>query len=452
MLTQLSARNFKSWAAIDQMRLAPITGFFGTNSSGKSSILQLLLLIKQTIESSDRKAVLDFGDEKSLVSLGGFRDVVFGHVEGSEIEFGVSWDFPEAHVSDHIARRTRVWQFKEVRFRVRIKEDERGFTRVVSFEYDADGHRFAVRQSPSEPGKYRVILEGSEFEQQEREGGLAYDLPISGKFYEFPIDIRADYRALVPGGLSAYLEEAFKAVYYLGPLRDSPNRHYLWGGMKPTDMGRRGERVVDVLLASRRARDGKAMESNQERQSLEGHIVYWLKRLGLIHDFWIEPIGEGTNLYRVQVQSAPGAPKVLLPDVGFGVSQVLPVLALCYYVPEGSTILLEQPEMHLHPSAQMGLADVFIDAVQNRHIQIILESHSEHLLGRLQRRIAEGTFDPNEAALYFCEMGEGGSRLTPLHLDPFGNITNWPEHFFGDEFGEMAAATQAAMKRKQGIA
>ena len=79
MLTQLSITNFKSWRFIPQMRLAPITGLFGTNSSGKTSILQLLLMLKQTIDSSDRLQVLEFGDERSLTNLGSFRDVVYGH-------------------------------------------------------------------------------------------------------------------------------------------------------------------------------------------------------------------------------------------------------------------------------------------------------------------------------------------------------------------------------------
>jgi predicted ATPase len=151
----------------------------------------------------------------------------------------------------------------------------------------------------------------------------------------------------------------------------------------------------------------------------------------------------------VRVQKAPDSAEVLITDVGFGVSQILPVLVLCYYVPEHSTVLLEHPEIHLHPSAQSGLADVFIDVIRNRNLQIIVESHSEHLLRRFQRRIAEEKLASNEAAFYFCEMGGGGSSLTPLELDLIGQISNWPKDFFGDEFGEMAEITKARLKRKQ---
>ena len=92
MLTQLSLRNFKSWKKIDKMRLAPVTGLFGTNSSGKTSILQLLLMLKQTIESSDRAQVLEFGDEKSLTNLGSFRDVVYQHEKPGTMDFSLNWN------------------------------------------------------------------------------------------------------------------------------------------------------------------------------------------------------------------------------------------------------------------------------------------------------------------------------------------------------------------------
>jgi predicted ATPase len=110
---------------------------------------------------------------------------------------------------------------------------------------------------------------------------------------------------------------------------------------------------------------------------------------------------------------------------------------------------LEQPEIHLHPRVQSSLADVLIDAVKYRKVQIILESHSEHLLRRLQLRIAEEKISPESTALYFCKMENGTSQLTPLEVDIFGNISNWPEEFFGDDFGELAAMTEAAIRRKR---
>jgi predicted ATPase len=102
----------------------------------------------------------------------------------------------------------------------------------------------------------------------------------------------------------------------------------------------------------------------------------------------------------------------------------------------------------LHPKVQAGLADVLIDAIINKDIQIILESHSEHLLRRLQRRIAELEFKHKDAALYFCEPIKGESQLRKLEMDLYGNVQNWPENFFGDEMGELAAISEAIYRRK----
>lgn len=100
---------------------------------------------------------------------------------------------------------------------------------------------------------------------------------------------------------------------------------------------------------------------------------------------------------------------------------------------------------------QAGLADVFIDACKTRNLQIVIESHSEHLLRRLQRRIAEEALAADDAALYFVRMGQAESQLERLDVDLFGNIRNWPEHFFGDELGDLVAMTEAAARRQQQV-
>ncbi|RYZ14370.1 MAG: DUF3696 domain-containing protein, partial [Myxococcaceae bacterium] len=86
---------------------------------------------------------------------------------------------------------------------------------------------------------------------------------------------------------------------------------------------------------------------------------------------------------------------------------------------------------------------------QPRNIQLLVESHSEHLLRRVQRRIAEGKLRPEETALYFCSPGPEGSRIEKLKLDEYGNIINWPKDFFGDDMGDLVAMSEAAMKRQQ---
>ena len=109
---------------------------------------------------------------------------------------------------------------------------------------------------------------------------------------------------------------------------------------------------------------------------------------------------------------------------------------------------MEQPEIHLHPSVQSGLADVILQVSKQRNIQVIVESHSEHLLQRFQRRVAEESYPVEELKLYFCDSQQGESKLIDLEIDEFGDIKNYPDNFFGDEMAEMAATHKAALKRK----
>lgn len=457
MLTSLRIRNFKSWADTGVMRLAPITGLFGTNSSGKTSILQLLLLLKQTAESSDRAQVLNLGDDRGSVNLGTFRDVLHRHSTERPLGWSVAWNLPKPlsptdpeHAGQHL------FSAREVTFSASVSAAKNGAGPHPS----VDELHYTLPVSTPRGGAQQVELgmrrerdgyqlSHSGFEPK-RVRGRAWPLPAPVKCYGFPDQVFGYFQNT---GFLADVELAFEEmlahVFYLGPLREYPQRQYTWAGARPSDMGPRGARVVDALLASRADEHRISRGKGRRRLSLEQMVATWLRDLGLIHSFEVRPVAEGSTLYQVLVRRHQGAEEVPITDVGFGVSQILPVLALCYYVPEGSTIILEQPEIHLHPSVQAGLGDVIIDAVRARHVQVLVESHSEHLLRRLQRRVAEEQLAASDTALYFCGMGrEGVSELSELELDLFGDITNWPRDFFGDEVGELASTARAQAKRR----
>ena len=177
-------------------------------------------------------------------------------------------------------------------------------------------------------------------------------------------------------------------------------------------------------------------------------IAHWLRELGLIQEFRLEELAKGTNLYRAIVRTTGSGAHSLLTDVGFGVSQVLPALVLLYYVPEGSVVLMEQPEIHLHPAVQSKLADVILNVAEARSVQVVVESHSEHLMRRFQRRVAEGKSSSDDVRLYFVRADGRSARLSDLTLNKWGEIENWPDNFFGDEMGEIAAIAKASLNRK----
>jgi hypothetical protein len=268
-------------------------------------------------------------------------------------------------------------------------------------------------------------------------------LPEPVKCYGFPDVASAVYQnADFLAELSHQFDELMSSISYVGPLRDRPRRRYQWQGSSPTFVGPRGENTVAAILAARR------QSRTTGKRSFEENLGYWLKHMGLIDQFALVEVGSGTNLYELRVAVAGSPTKVSITDVGFGISQVLPVLVQVFYSPRGTPVILEQPEIHLHPAAQSALGDVLLGAVKDNGTQLIVETHSEHLLHRIQRRIAEEGISKDDVALYFIDAGDGRSEINELKVDEYGNITNWPQDFFGDEMGDLAAMTEAAAERR----
>ncbi len=468
MFTKLRIQNFKSWADTGEFRMAPLTGFFGTNSSGKTAILQFLLMLKQTVESSDHNRILHLGgDQYSYVDLGTNYDISHRHKLPEKLKFSFEWRpkyinsfslfMPIMKINNPQTNHTEQYTNKPLKFESVIDIEENQ-TSVDFFKYsfiveDYEWNHFSVINSGEPSNKerfYKLRKDGKLFQAWE-------DLELA-KGQESVILGLEDFQ-IFKGYASKYFsnsmfptpnnwlitlapayEDLFRNTYYLAPLREYPKRIYLWSGENPQDVSKQGESAFSALLAS-----------NKKNPEVQTAVAKALKELGLIDSFRLNAIAENRGYYEVLVKRSPNSAEVLITDVGFGVSQVLPILVLCYYAPKGSTLIFEQPEIHLHPSVQAGLADIFIEVIKTRNIQIIIESHSEHLLRRLQRRMAEEKdgFTNEDAALYFCKMdNQGDSELVPLEIDTYGNICNYPEGFFGDEMGDIVAMNKAAIKRQ----
>lgn len=454
MLERLRVENFKSWSMVD-LSLGPVTGLFGSNSSGKTSLIQFLLMLKQTKDSVDRSLDLDLGGENSLVNLGHFKNVVHGHDLSKAISWELRWTLPEELVISDPEKKRQSELFKGDSLSINTSVyEKRGAPSTSFLAYVFNNATFSLTAKHEKATEFSLKCEGDSANFRFiRQPGRVWTLPGPIKSYAFPDRAKTYFQN--SGFLSEFereYENFIDKIFYLGPLREYPKRQYTWAGSKPSDVGRRGERVIDAMLAANAQGEKQNLKFKGRLLQLDAVIGHWLKELGLIHDFSIEEIADGTNLYQTKVRKTKSSPETSIMDVGFGVSQVLPVLVLLHYVPEGSTVLLEQPEIHLHPAVQSGLADVIVHAATHRNVQVIVESHSEHLLRRLQRRVAEGAIKADQTKLYFCDYQNAASSLTPLELNMFGEIENWPKDFFGDEFSEIAAIRKAGLEKKMGRA
>lgn len=462
MLKHLQIRNFKGWKDTGEIRMAPITLFFGANSSGKSSIGQFLMMLKQTVESSDRKIVFYPGGKNSAVQLGSFQEMVYQRDTNNKISFAYRWTLPrKLTIKDPLHSKTFSGDTLSFSAEVGLSGEDQRVLLLDHLEYELSDNEkvllaVGMKHKPDSMANYEVMSQLYEFKRKQ---GRAWSLGAPVRFYGFPQEVAAYYQnADFVQSLNLEHETLFRSLFYLGPLRTKAERLYTWSGIQPESVGYSGEHTVAAILASRDRIIGlrkKGATRASPGRPFEEIIALKLKEMGLIEDFRVDFISDQRQEYEVLIRTRGSTEWVDLPDVGFGISQVLPVLVQCFHAPKDSIILMEQPEIHLHPSAQSALADVMIDVVNskengaNRNIQLIIETHSEHFLRRLQRRIAEEALSKDTISVYFANIDSAPPKLQPLKLDVFGNILNWPENFFGDEMGDITEHAKAALKRRR---
>ncbi len=367
MLRRLRIQNFKAWQDTRSIDLAPLTVLFGSNSSGKSSINHLLMMLKQTMRSPDRNTVFEVGDNSAAVRLGSFREAIFGHDLDRELQFETEWQLASSlNVRD--PQTGERYSGDKLLFQAAARQSPR--SRVVQsegFQYSLeaeDGAVLAARIVRGESRKDRWRLETDGYKLV-RNPGRAWELPKPVQFYGFPQEASLYYQnALFLSDLELTLESLINDLSYLGPLRSRPERLYSWTGGEPEDVGWQGGNTIQALLgASDRRLNTRHKTALRPFQQI---IAEWLQQMDLVYSFSVVPIAPDRDEYEVRVRTSKNTEEVKLTDVGFGISQVLPVIVQAFYAPVNSTVMIEQPEIHLHPSVQASLADVLIAATRAR--------------------------------------------------------------------------------------
>ena len=233
--------------------------------------------------------------------------------------------------------------------------------------------------------------------------------------------------------IPASFKEKLTAVRYLGPLRSYPERLYKVPGVNSYFSGLRGEFTHHRLYY---------------QPGLVHLVNEWFERFEIPYKLDVTTVGDitvsGEYIALVLVDRASGTP-VTLADVGFGINQILPVIVegVDFFTGvEGRILCVEQPEIHLHPRLQANLADLMIANIRGEgEKQWIVETHSELLILRIQRRIREGKLDPSDVSVLYVDPNATdteGSEILQLRLDEHGDfIDTWPDGFFEENFREL---------------
>ncbi|WP_246545471.1 AAA family ATPase [Pelotalea chapellei] len=428
MLTHLKLENFKIWKTTGPMRLAPVTLLLGTNSSGKSSLIQSLLLIRQTVKGDDRNLDLNFGNPEAgdSVTLGRYSDVVTNHIYGDQIGIEFRWS-KTGDAADSII------------FSAKYRLGPAGSATIDSLRLGRDGQGFMVQRRKE--GIYRLWL-GKERISRRQSADFR---PIrSFAFSPAAIErLKEDGSRIAEIG--PQLLDELSRIIYLGPVRRLAQRDYIWNGRMPTTIGDDGNKAVEALIASGVA--GNLAAKKRKPAPPEARLIVetgnWLKRMELADELSVKQLGSST---RCELMIKRDGETSNIKDVGVGVSQVLPVIVAALHAEPGHIVIIEEPESHLHPLAESLLAELFATVSKERGVQFIIETHSEHLFRRMQTLIAKKDVTTPHCAMYFVERDGKQAKLLELIADEVGRIKNWPKNFFGDALGESRLQAELAIK------
>ena len=251
---------------------------------------------------------------------------------------------------------------------------------------------------------------------------------------------RSEYLSLVyekSGALKPVLDLTIKAstllrgylenLVYIRPLRSYPERLYIFGGNNGEQVGQGGKNLADVLYT-------KPDVLNAVNKQFElFDLGYEIK----ISKFKDEETSELSDVFAIRLIDKYTKVNVSLLDVGFGISQILPVI-IKSVSSENETIIIEQPEIHIHPRLQAQLGSLLAESVKSFGNRFIIETHSEHLLLRLQKLIRNGELSHEDIAVVYVDRGKNGSQCLELRIDSEGDfIDEWPNGFFDEGFNEM---------------
>lgn len=228
------------------------------------------------------------------------------------------------------------------------------------------------------------------------------------------------------------------APRYLGALRTAPERSCAVREDAPDSVGRHGENAVAMLMAN-----GARSETSRMLLAKAGE---WMRALGVASEVNLRDAGGGR--FAVETVNPNTGERANLADAGAGANQILPIIAEGYAAPKGALILLEHPEAHLHPRAQGALGDLLID-ISKRGKKLIVETHSEHLIGRIQTGVGEETISQDDVAIYYFDPVEGGVQVRELKLDEMGHLASSgiPADFFAEGYEESLRHMKAVGER-----
>ncbi|MDZ5044099.1 DUF3696 domain-containing protein [Clostridium perfringens] len=460
MIESIKLENFKAFKNSGYIDMKKINILVGPNSSGKSSFIKSLLILKNSIKSKESSSALTLGKD-----MGNFNSIVFNKNSKSMFSYRI-----KLKNENNFKISGKINLSKDLGFNLfaitkqiinKRKDKDEEITSVLTelmkenFKYDIDEVYISLKETANK----RIVVENFKMNFSNGEHSEIYrkrnsyyikfnetniktpNVVKPNKFYFF-IDANKLNKGLTVDELKYVsildyvlmkfekkITRFFNKMIHLKPLRNEFERlEYVTNLSIEESVGEKGENTLKTLLG---------IENNDKKEikvNVKNDINNWLDKFDLGKS--IDIVNIGNDNYSLEIKNKYTGIKNNIIDVGVGTAQLLPILIESINSKEGSLLIIEEPETHIHPKAQSLLADLFVECASKKDKKFILETHSIFLIIKLQILVAKGIISPKDIGIYYFEQSEKGTITKEMVLNKNGQFDEeWPSGFFDIHYG-----------------
>lgn len=458
MIEGLGLRNFKAFKEHNYLPFKKMNIFIGPNSSGKSSFLKGLLLLNETIKSKEEEPAVFLNEE-----MGNFESLVYGGQEkekiGFEIKLSTSTQVTDTEVQRLKERNPNLYLWAYLASKRFADNNVENFSIKVLGEFTSSvvnqyvhnplkSVEFQIKQTEKRPNVVHdfvlSFLNGDQYviEMNRNSYYLKKDQYIFSQAnlfqpakFLFKVNEEKFQKSdpqeledilLVNMALAAIerqLDQFFYSFSRIEPFRYRPERTELIANFKYSTVGSDGRNTISAVIGM------KLNEAEQHTKTLQQNVNKWLDEFELAQSIDAEELKN--NQYSLIVKNKHTGIESNIVDVGVGTSQLLPIILESFLTPKKSVLVIEEPETHIHPSAQAKLASMFAQCIKEDDKRFFIETHSMYFLQKIQIMVAKKELSPEDIGVYYFNQNQDGTTVKELSLGDNGQfIEAFPKGFF----------------------
>jgi len=445
---KISVENFKSISSLQNFEIKPFTILSGVNSSGKSSFIQLLLLLKQTAEKSSTNDIFTINGKYYKVS--DYKNLVYQKDLSNSISISFVFDKSEfGKLQDTIFLKRSDNAEILVSFGI---EDNNPYidTFKITLKLQEGKNPYLVLNHNKETNTYKIDANDQLFGEGIWNENVNQAMVDFVAFYPNAFEKDGEKKIIRIDWAKKMLDTFLINISYLGPDRETPKNEYTSSTKSKESVGIKGEKVAQILQEKANEKieyyilntEEDSINFVKKESTLSQAVKYWMCDVfDVANDIYSE---KTEDIYKIILKTKSGL-EINIKHVGFGISQLLPIVVEGLLMKENRTLIVEQPEIHLHPKIQSQLFD-FLYSLTLQGKKVIVETHSSHFITRMRRRIAED--ESNKMAdninLTFIE----DNVFRTIKLDDYGTLDYFPKDFIEQDTMELKAIIKAQMKKR----